>query len=133
MNADRPLTWSIRESLSDAELQELFSVVYKRKNEVPFHIILAHSLTWVSARRDGQLVGFANLIWDGLYHALIVDRAARDDESGELRHQIVVKVLEVLKRNYPTVSKVHIECAEEEIRQLQPFGFERRTYGRILY
>ena len=127
------LTWSVREALSDAELQELFSAVYKRKNEVDFHIILANSLSWVSARRNGKLVGFANVIWDGLYHALIVDRAARDDESGELRHEIVVKVLEMLKRDYPTVSKVHVECAEEEIPQLQPYGFERRTYGRILY
>jgi hypothetical protein len=127
------LTWSIRENLSDAELQELFSAVYKRKNDVPFSIILANSLSWVSARRDGRLVGFANLIWDGLYHALIVDRAARDDESGDIRHQIVLKLLELLKRDYPTVSKVHIECAEEEIPQLEPYGFERRTYGRILY
>jgi hypothetical protein len=100
---------------------------------VDFHIILRNSLSWVSVRRDGQLVGFANIIWDGLYHALIVDRAARDDENGDLRHQLVVKVLELLKRHYPTVSKVHIECAEEEIPQLEPYGFERRTYGRILY
>ena len=133
MTTDAAITWGIREVLSDAELQDLFSAVYKRKNEVNFHIILANSLSWVSARRDGKLVGFANIIWDGLYHALIVDRAARDDEFGELRHQLVVKVLELLKRDYPSVSKVHIECAEEEIPQLQPYGFERRTYGRILY
>ena len=133
MTTDAAITWGIREVLSDAELQDLFSAVYKRKNEVNFHIILANSLSWVSARRDGKLVGFANIIWDGLYHALIVDRAARDDKSGELRHQLVVKVLELLKRDYPSVSKVHIECAEEEIPQLQPYGFERRTYGRILY
>jgi hypothetical protein len=133
MTTNATIAWSIREDLSDAELQELFSAVYKRKNDVNFHIILANSLSWVSARRDGKLVGFANIIWDGLYHALIVDRAARDDESGDLRHQLVVKVLEMLKRDYPSVSKVHIECAEEEIPQLQPYGFEQRTYGRILY
>jgi hypothetical protein len=133
MTTDGGLTWSVRETLSDKELQELFSAVYKRRNEVDFHIILANSLSWVSARRDGQLVGFANVIWDGLYHALIVDRAARDDVPGDLRHEIVVKVLEMLKRDYPTVSKVHVECAEDEISQLEPYGFERRTYGRILY
>ena len=75
MTTDAAITWGIREVLSDAELQDLFSAVYKRKNEVNFHIILANSLSWVSARRDGKLVGFANIIWDGLYHALIVDRA----------------------------------------------------------
>jgi GNAT superfamily N-acetyltransferase len=32
-----------------------------------------HSLGWVTARSDGQLVGFANVPWDGLVHAWIQD------------------------------------------------------------
>ncbi len=32
-----------------------------------------HSLGWVTARRDGLLVGFVNLPWDGLVHAWIQD------------------------------------------------------------
>ncbi|MGH3164910.1 MAG: GNAT family N-acetyltransferase [Trebonia sp.] len=32
-----------------------------------------HSLGWVSARRDGDLVGFVNVIWDGGAHAFILD------------------------------------------------------------
>ncbi|MFM2076164.1 MAG: hypothetical protein RJA49_54 [Actinomycetota bacterium] len=32
-----------------------------------------HSLGWVTARRDGTLVGFVNLPWDGLVHAWIQD------------------------------------------------------------
>ena len=124
------LDWQVREDLSDSELQALFSAVYKRPNTVPFHRILPHCLFWISVRRYGTLAGFANVIWDGLYHALIVDRAALDPD---LHHLLALKVLEVLKRDYPTVSKVHIECAEDEVRLLEPYGFERRTYGRILY
>lgn len=33
----------------------------------------AHSLGWVVARRDGDLVGFVNVVWDGLVHAWIQD------------------------------------------------------------
>ena len=33
----------------------------------------AHSLGWVSARRSGALVGFVNVLWDGLTHAWIQD------------------------------------------------------------
>ena len=124
------LDWRVRDDLSDAELQALFSAVYRRPNTVPFRTILDHCLFWVSVRRGGTLAGFANVIWDGLYHALIVDRAALD---ADLHHQLALKVLEVLKRDYPTVSKVHIECGEDEIPLLSPLGFERRTYGRILY
>ncbi len=32
-----------------------------------------HSLGWVTARREGNLVGFANVLWDGLVHAWIQD------------------------------------------------------------
>ena len=41
----------------------------------------AHSLGWVTARLDGTLVGFVNVVWDGLVHAWLQDtmvaRAAR--------------------------------------------------------
>jgi GNAT superfamily N-acetyltransferase len=44
-------------------------------------LVEAHSLGWVTARLDGQLVGFVNVVWDGLVHAWIQDemvaRAAR--------------------------------------------------------
>src|ERR1041385_6116152 len=33
----------------------------------------AHSLGWVTARQGHQLVGFANVLWDGLVHAWIQD------------------------------------------------------------
>lgn len=36
-------------------------------------LVEAHSLGWVVARSDGQLVGFANVAWDGLVHAWIQD------------------------------------------------------------
>jgi len=33
----------------------------------------AHSLGWVTARAGGLLVGFVNVLWDGLVHAWIQD------------------------------------------------------------
>ena len=32
-----------------------------------------HSLGWVTARNDGDLVGFNNILWDGFIHAWIQD------------------------------------------------------------
>lgn len=32
-----------------------------------------HSLGWVTARIDGHLVGFVNVIWDGFVHAWLQD------------------------------------------------------------
>ncbi|MFE1349732.1 GNAT family N-acetyltransferase, partial [Streptomyces sp. NPDC058757] len=32
-----------------------------------------HSLGWVCAREDGDLVGFVNVVWDGGVHAFLLD------------------------------------------------------------
>jgi GNAT superfamily N-acetyltransferase len=36
-------------------------------------LVDAHSLGWVVARDDSELVGFVNVVWDGLVHAWIQD------------------------------------------------------------
>ncbi len=36
-------------------------------------LVAEHSLGWVVAREDGDLVGFVNVVWDGLVHAWIQD------------------------------------------------------------
>jgi GNAT superfamily N-acetyltransferase len=38
-----------------------------------------HSLGWVCARRDGRLVGFVNVAWDGDTHAFIMDALVTAD------------------------------------------------------
>jgi GNAT superfamily N-acetyltransferase len=38
-----------------------------------------HSLGWVSARKDGRLVGFVNVVWDGGVHAFILDTMVAQD------------------------------------------------------
>lgn len=38
-----------------------------------------HSLGWVTARRDGGLVGFVNVVWDGLVHAWLQDTMVASD------------------------------------------------------
>jgi GNAT superfamily N-acetyltransferase len=36
-------------------------------------MVRGHSLGWVTARDGGALVGFANVVWDGLVHAWLQD------------------------------------------------------------
>jgi GNAT superfamily N-acetyltransferase len=42
-----------------------------------------HSLGWVVAREGGRLVGFLNVLWDGLVHAYLEDVMV----AGDSRHQ----------------------------------------------
>jgi GNAT superfamily N-acetyltransferase len=39
-----------------------------------------HSLGWVCARRDDQLVGFVNVAWDGGVHAFILDTMVAEQD-----------------------------------------------------
>jgi GNAT superfamily N-acetyltransferase len=41
-----------------------------------------HSLGWVVARRRGELVGFANVLWDGMVHAWLQDVMVATDARG---------------------------------------------------
>jgi GNAT superfamily N-acetyltransferase len=43
----------------------------------------AHSLGWVVARRNGELVGFVNVLWDGLVHAWLQDTMVAAGARGE--------------------------------------------------
>jgi GNAT superfamily N-acetyltransferase len=52
-------------------------------------LVSSHSLGWVVAREGGELVGFVNVIWDGLVHAWIQDtmvaaKSSRQDIGTQL-------------------------------------------------
>jgi GNAT superfamily N-acetyltransferase len=42
-------------------------------------LVAKHSLGWVTAREQGALVGFVNVLWDGLVHAWIQDVMVASD------------------------------------------------------
>jgi GNAT superfamily N-acetyltransferase len=41
-----------------------------------------HSLGWVCARRDGSLIGFVNVVWDGGSHAFLLDTVVGRGQRG---------------------------------------------------
>jgi GNAT superfamily N-acetyltransferase len=50
-----------------------------------------HSLGWVTAKEDGQLIGFVNVIWDGLVHAWLQDvMVARSHRGNGIATQLVL-------------------------------------------
>ncbi|WP_405495126.1 GNAT family N-acetyltransferase [Streptomyces sp. NBC_00096] len=68
------------EPLTDAELNALFAASWPGHRDVPFGPVLARSLTWIAARRDGRLTGYVNLAWDGGAHAFVLDTTVHPDE-----------------------------------------------------
>ena len=76
-SATDPVRYEWRGSFSNEEVNALHAEAFE-------HHLVEHdwndqlgrlSLGWVTARDDQSLVGFVNIIWDGLVHAFVEDTA----------------------------------------------------------
>jgi GNAT superfamily N-acetyltransferase len=70
------LTW--RGDFGNAEVNALHAEAFGTRvfDESEWNwsaLVQAHSLGWVTARQADELVGFANVVWDGLVHAWVQD------------------------------------------------------------
>ncbi len=79
--SDEPV-YSWRGSITDDEMVELVVSHRGRPKIGWWDRIRPHSLGWVTARtRDGVLVGFVNIAWDGGDHAFLLDTKTRGDRQ----------------------------------------------------
>jgi ribosomal protein S18 acetylase RimI-like enzyme len=67
------VTYRWRGPLTDAELVELVDSYGGRSEVGWWDGIRPHSLGWVTARIEGRLVGFVNVVTDGGDHAFLID------------------------------------------------------------
>ncbi|MEV6734978.1 MULTISPECIES: GNAT family N-acetyltransferase [unclassified Streptomyces] len=70
----------MRPVLADAELNELFGAAWPGHRAASFGPVLERSTAWITARRDGRLVGYVNVAGDGGAHAFILDTTVHPDE-----------------------------------------------------
>ena len=80
--------YSWRGEFTNAEMNELHADAFDHRpygeSEWDWARLCAdHSLGWVTARSERQLVGFVNVVWDGFVHAWIQDQMV----SSSSRHQ----------------------------------------------
>lgn len=91
LGRDDLIAYEWRGSFTNEEVNRLHAEAFKTRlfdeSEWNWHALTEkHSLGWVTARRQGGLVGFVNVLWDGLVHAwiqdLMVSTAARRQRIG---------------------------------------------------
>ena len=70
-----PLTYHWRGDFENAELNALHAEAFDHRvlEDDWKRQVDEHSLGWVCARDDHELVGFVNVAWDGAAHAFILD------------------------------------------------------------
>lgn len=72
------IAYEWRGEFDNAELNGLHAEAFDTRlydeSEWNWHeLVSRHSLGWVTARQGSDLVGFVNVVWDGLAHAWIQD------------------------------------------------------------
>jgi ribosomal protein S18 acetylase RimI-like enzyme len=79
------VTYAVKEAVLDAELSRLHRAAFDHHHDdQPWNERLErHSLTWVTARQAGELVGFINVIGDGGVHAVMLDTAVLPGSQGQ--------------------------------------------------
>ena len=78
MKAEANSVYAWRGTFTNEEVNALHAEAFETRlfDETEWNWIdltTRHSLGWVTARNGGDLVGFVNVIWDGLVHAWIQD------------------------------------------------------------
>jgi GNAT superfamily N-acetyltransferase len=79
-----PILYRWRGDFENGEVNALHAEAFDTRvfaeDEWNWESLLAeHSLGWVTARDDGAVVGFVNVMWDGLVHAWIQDTMVAAD------------------------------------------------------
>jgi GNAT superfamily N-acetyltransferase len=72
------ITYEWRGAFSNAEVNALHAEAFETRlfDDAEWdweRLVAAHSLGWVVARDGGELIGFVNVVWDGLVHAWLQD------------------------------------------------------------
>lgn len=75
------LELTARGPVADEEMHALFAAAWGGTSGTAWAPLLERSLTWITARRDGRLVGFVNVATDGGAHAFMLDTTVHPDEQ----------------------------------------------------
>ena len=90
-----------------------------------------HSLGWVCARDDGDLVGFVNVVWDGGVHAFVLDTVVA---GGRRRSGIGAGLIDeaALRAREAGCEWLHVDF-EDDLRAfyVDACGFAPTTAGLI--
>lgn len=130
MTGDVVYAW--RGPISDGEMVELVESHGGDACAGWWDRIRPHSLGWVTARaRDGLLVGFVNVAWDGGDHAFLLDTKTRGSRQ---RRGIGVEVVRraALHAKAAGCEWLHVDFAAEHAPfYLDACGFRRTDAGLI--
>lgn len=124
------VSYRVSPAVTNEELNSLFASVWEGHHRQDFVTKLAHSLAFICAYHEKQLIGFVNIAWDGGLHAFILDTSV----DKKFRHQGIG--LELIKRAVAEAKRRGAEWLHVDFEpHLQDFydkcGFRHTAAGLI--
>ncbi len=125
------IEYTIGAPVTNEELNRLFDDAWPGpREENDFQAVLRHSLGYVCARRDRQLVGFVNVAWDGGAHAFVLDTTVRTDcQRAGIGRELVRRCQEIAREAGAEWLHVDFEPRLEEF--YRQCGFRESQAGLI--
>jgi GNAT superfamily N-acetyltransferase len=65
--------------VSSEQLNDLFATAWENHKPYDFQPVIKHSLLYVCAYHDEQIVGYVNMAWDGGIHGFLLDTTVHAD------------------------------------------------------
>lgn len=124
------LSYVVDSPVSSLELNDLFAAAWDGHRLVDFDPILRHSLLYVCAYDERQLVGFVNVAWDGGFHGFVLDTTVHPElrRRGIGRGLVKRAVAEARDRN---LQWLHVDF-EPHLREFyETCGFRSTEAGLL--
>ena len=127
-----PITYEWRGEITSIEVNLLHADAFATRvfddTEWPWlELVQAHSLGWVAARDDDALIGFVNVLWDGLVHAWVQDvMVAKGARRQGIGRELVRRAQEAARE--AGCEWLHVDF-DDHLRSfyVDACGFTRRT------
>ncbi|RDE08415.1 GNAT family N-acetyltransferase [Pelagibacterium lacus] len=90
------------------ELSDLWRATWEIDGVADFQSVLTRSLTHVAAYLNTQVIGFANMAWDGGVHAFLVDVCVHPDYRDlGIGQSMVQKAIAIAHKR--GIAKIHVD------------------------
>jgi ribosomal protein S18 acetylase RimI-like enzyme len=125
------IEYTVGDLVTNEELNTLFDDAWPSPRErSDFGPKLQHSLGYVCARKDGELVGFVNVAWDGGAHAFLLDPTVRSDcQRMGIGRNLVRRAVELSRKS--GVEWLHVDFEPSLAAFYRKCGFQESRAGLI--
>jgi ribosomal protein S18 acetylase RimI-like enzyme len=126
------ITFRRRPEFADDDLGDLLEPDTPPADRQDYELLLSHSLAWIGAYDGMELIGYANLAWDGGVHAFLLDPTVRPDYRGRGIGTRLVREALAAAAEHPKLEWVHVDASADLMKRFyEPAGFRPTPAGLV--